>query len=430
MRRDIADPFASLAPIALRTSPKAPGSSDRTVRLEETFALLPQLRERFGITRVGNTSLLDRTAIPTACAVVPRSPDLISVYNGKGSSQMAATVSAVMEAVERQVAAAPQLQTVVLPVEDLRTYLNLDALGLRSEALPSRTEAVAATELLSARIIAVPLALAQCPWFGERLFPTTTSNGLASGNTLVEALYHALTELIERHVWSLFYVRSQLVPRFYLGACSADVPAAREIRFPTGNASLDELAARVQAAGMDVRVLVLLERGLPPVALASLVDPSADPPMAHTGLGCSLSPAHAAERALTECVQSRVVDIQAAREDILRAQDPDGAMGSHARRRTALPKGRWYFDLPAQSIGIAEIPDSASDDLARDVATIVDSLRAHGMREIAVIDLSPADVPVSVVRAIVPDAETTTIDGRIGAIARREFNPFRARSRS
>jgi len=43
MRRDIANPFASRAPIALRSSPKTRGSADRTVRLEETFALQPQL---------------------------------------------------------------------------------------------------------------------------------------------------------------------------------------------------------------------------------------------------------------------------------------------------------------------------------------------------------------------------------------------------
>ena len=388
------------------------------------MALLPDLRVRYGITRVGNTTLLDRSEIPTVCAVVPESPDLISVYNGKGATLAAATASAVMEAVERQVAASPALPHVRMSVRTLATYLDLDALGLLPETRDVMTPAVAASELIGRSVIPVPLALAQCPWFGEGLFRTTSSNGLASGNTLVEALYHALCEIIERHVWSLFYIRSQLLPRFYLGSASADTAHAREVRVPSGDATIDGLAAQVVRAGMTVRLLALEEPGLPVVMLASLVDSSCDPPMAHTGLGCSLSPRHAAERALTESVQSRVVDIQAAREDILRESDPEGSMGSHARRRLTLPKGRWYFDLPSKTVLLPNIPDEMTDDLARDTGALLDALRAYGIRQVAVVDLTPAGSPVAVVRAIVPEAETAAIDGRIGRIGRREFNPF------
>ncbi|HVA26939.1 MAG TPA: hypothetical protein VNF68_02100, partial [Candidatus Baltobacteraceae bacterium] len=76
-------------------------SFDRCVSLERTLSLIPELRRRFGITRIGDTTLLDRTNIPTACAVVPISPDALSVYNGKGLTREAAVASAVMEAAER-----------------------------------------------------------------------------------------------------------------------------------------------------------------------------------------------------------------------------------------------------------------------------------------------------------------------------------------
>ena len=424
------NPFVREPLLDLPPSPKARGLLDRCAPLQRTAALVPELRARYGITRVGNTTLLDRSEVPTVCAVVPRSPDLISVYNGKGRTLAAATVSAVMEAVERQIAAVAALPHVRMRVRELRTYLDLDALGVLPDSYDADTSAVAASELIERIVMPVPLALVQCPWFGEHLFRTTSSNGLASGNAVVEAVYHALCEVIERHVWSLFYIRSQLLPRFYLGGESADIAHACEVRLPSGDPVVDELAACVARAGMTMRLLALEEPGLPVVMLASLVDSSCDPPMAHTGLGCSLSPRHAAERALTESVQSRVVDIQAAREDILREGDPDGAMGAHARRRMTLPKGRWYFDLPSETVHLSDIPDAMSDDLARDVRALVDALRAYGIRQIAVVDLTPAGSPVAVVRVIVPEAETTTIDGRIGRFGRREFNPFYVRTTS
>ncbi len=423
-----ANPFSHLDPIELETTPKVAGSFDRCVGIERTHALISDLRKRYGITRIADTTLLDRTGIPTISSIVPCSADLISVYNGKGRTIEAATVSAVMEAVERQAAASPQLPTVRLSVRTLAQYLDLDALDLRDEARELDTAAVAATDLISGDVIPVPLATVQCPWFGERLFQVTSSNGLASGNTLVEAIYHALTEIVERHLWSLFFVRSELVPRFFLGAEARDVAKAREIRIPTGDPILDGLIERIDQAGLDIRLLLLEEPGLPVVVLGSLTEPDADPPLAHSGLGCSLSPRHAAERALTECVQSRVVDIQAAREDILRHDEPEGILGGHARRQMSLPKGRWYFDLPAEVVDIDAIPDRSGDDIAVDVRTILEGMRNHGMAQVAAVDLSPSDLPIAIVRIIVPAAETATIDGRIGQIARREFNPFHVRA--
>jgi len=415
------NPFSAFAPLGLPPSaPKTPGSPDRCIPLEETFSRVRELRARYGITRIGDTTYLDRTEIPTFCAVVPKSPDLISVYNGKGRTREAAMVSAVMEAVERQVAADP-IPSVPMRVRDLLEFVNLRAAGLREDALDLTTPCIAATDLLSGTVVPLPLASVQCPWFGEKLFDSTSSNGLASGNNLIEAVYHALTELIERHVWSLFYVRSQLVPRFFLGDGAGDIAYAREIALPTGDATIDELVDRIAAAGLTVRLLALEEPPLPMVVLAGVTDAHVDPPMAHSGHGCSLSSAHAIERALTECIQSRVVDIQAAREDILRSDEPGGIFGTHARRQMVLPKGRWYFDLPAERVELRDLPERMTPDLAAEVRSILDSLR-HAVTGVYVADLSSPSA--NVVRIVVPELETTVVNGTIGPLARREFNPF------
>ncbi|GAC1653110.1 MAG: YcaO-related McrA-glycine thioamidation protein [Vulcanimicrobiaceae bacterium] len=406
-------------------APKAPGLPDRCVPLERTLQLLPHLRERFGITRVADTTYLDRTGIPTFSAVVPRSPDLISVYNGKGSSRESALCSAVMEAVERQCAAAAPLLVFERTLREVKQHLDLDILGVLPLSPDEPLVCTSATDLLTQTAIAVPLAMVQCPWFGTKLFTSTSTNGLAAGNTLTEAVYHALCELIERHVWSMYHARSHLLPRVFFGEGARDFGFAREVVFPTGFAQADALAAATGRAGLELRVLYLPEHLMPATMAATVLEPGADPPMTHMGFGASLSPGHALVRAMTEAVQSRVVDIQGAREDVVRADAPPGLMADHGRRATSLPYGRWYFDVPCEPVAFAGIPDAASDDLRQDVDMLLQFLREFRASRVAVVDLSPPDVPVHVVRAIVPELETTLIDGRIGPRMADLVNPFK-----
>ena len=403
---------------------KAPGTYDRAVPLAQTIALVPQLRARYGITRLADTTYLDRTGVPTYSALVPRSPDLLGVYNGKGVTAAGAMASAVMEAVERQIGASPQVPVFFESLRVAGERIDLDACGMREDVRERTVPCVRGTELLSGRVVPVPLAMVQCPWFGEKLFDTTSSNGLASGNNLTEAIYHALCELIERHAWTMYHVRCSLVPRFYLGPDAGDIAAAPEIALPSGDDNIDRLVADVQAAGLVIRALALREGELPLTVIASLTEPNATPPMAHMGLGCALSPAHALTRALTEAVQSRVVDIQAAREDILRPDEPAGLMGTHARRLKTMPSRQWLYDVPSDRIALHALVDRASDDVAVDLRIMLEALRSYGIRSVVIVDLSPADLPISVVRAIVPGLETYTFSGHLGPRAHAELNPF------
>ena len=403
--------------------PKAPGTYDRAVPFAQTLGLIPELRRRYGITRVADTTYLDRTGIPTYSALVPHSPDLLGVYNGKGMSAQGAMASAVMEATERQIGAAVNLPVFAESLRVVGERIDLDACGMREHARDRAIQCVLGTELLSGEAIAVPLAMVQCPWFGEKLFDVTSTNGLASGNNLTEAIYHALCELIERHAWSMYHVRCSLVPRFYRGD-AGDAAAAPEICLPTGDDSVDRLADAIAGSGLTVRALALAEGGLPLTVLASVTEQRADPPMAHMGLGCALSPAHALTRALTEAVQSRVVDIQAAREDILLPDEPAGIMGTHARRLRVLPTQRWYYDVPSDSVALAKLPDRSSHDLALDLRATLQALRDYGFPSVIAVDLSPRDLPIAVVRAIVPGLETYVFTGHLGVRARSLFNPF------
>lgn len=405
------------------SEPKAPGSYDRSVSIERTLELVPELRKRFGITRIADTTRLDRPDIPTISAVVPHS-DLLSVFNGKGATRDAAIVSAVMEAVERQVMGAPAVETHRRSVRDVCPVLDLDSLGLLPEARDLETDCAWGTDLLNGDELPVPMHAIQCPWYGERIFSGSSSNGVASGNTPTEALYHGLTELVERHVWSLFYVRCELVPRFYRRG-AFDVVAAEVLAFPTGDAYLDGLARRIEDAGLTLRVMILREGDLPVVALATTVELGSDPPMAHQGMGCSLSPAHAVGRAITECVQSRVVDIAGARDDLLRPDDPPRVTGEHTRRPRSLPRDRWFIDLPGREVKLDQLPDRCSADLAHDLRLVLELLGAANLGPVIAIEMSPCDIPVSVARIIAPNLETTFSNGRIGRRGTALFSPFR-----
>lgn len=406
------------------SAPKASGTYDRTVSFARTLELLPELRRRYGITRVGETTRLDRANVPTFCAIVPNSPDLLGVYNGKGATREAATASAVMEAAERQIGAAVALPVTRKPLREVRSRLDIAACGAREDAIDGDADCVIGTDLLTGESLFVPLALVQCPWFGERLCDLTTSNGLASGNTLTEAVYHALCELIERHTWSMYHIRCSVAPRLFGGAGAAELCLAPEFRLPTGDSAIDSLLSQITQGGLAVRALLLDEPPLPYTVLASICELDGAAPMAHMGLGCALSPAHALTRALTEAVQSRVVDIQGAREDILRPGETAGIMGDHARRLTTLPSGRWYFDMPGPQIGLGDVPDLASPDLAVDCRRVVDALRRMNVSVVGVVDLSPRDLPVNVVRAIVPELETFLVTGHLGPHGRAALNPF------
>jgi ribosomal protein S12 methylthiotransferase accessory factor len=211
------------------------------------------------------------------------------------------------------------------------------------------------------------------------------------------------------------------VPRYYRGEGAQERALAKSLIFPTGDAYLDELQDAIVRQGLDLRVSILDEPPLANVALAFVSEPKSEPPMAHIGLGCSLSPAHAIERALTEAIQSRVVDVQAAREDIRHANDPAGSV--HGKRISALPRGRWFADLPAEGVRLGELCDRASDDLAHDVRTLLAQLREGGINVAIAIEIF-GDASCSVVRICAPDFETTVVDGRIGPIGLQLFNPL------
>ncbi len=402
---------------------KLAGSFDRAVPLERTLALANALRERYGITRLGETTYLDRIGIPTMTAIVPESPDLIGVYNGKGVTKAQASASALMEAIERQICARMEgIARVRVPVATVRERVDLDALGWLGAKVET-IECVRGVDLRDGAVIDVPLGLVQCPRVGPRHFAWTTTNGLASGNTRTEALYHALFELIERHLWSRVHLLAHLWPRTLRSATGSagdvpDDPVATEIALDDDlPPPLHGLIAAIRAAGVWVRLLAYSEPGWPVGMLACVSEPGDDTLFYHLGMGASWSPLHAAVRAVTEAVQVRAGDIQGARENL---QLPgEGARGfEHGRRPSGYPRGRWYFDGPAKAARFGDYVDRSSSDLGEEVARLVALLGVHDAGAVAAVDLTPPGLDLAVVRVVVAGLERGLADGSLSARGR------------
>ena len=185
----------------------------RAVAPAETVARArPYLRE-MGITRVANVTGLDRLGIPTVMVTRPNARS-IAVSQGKGLDLDAARASGIMESMESFLAEHIQLplkwgtrddlaaQHKVVTVEDLPV-----AAGARSLD-DMRILWSESNDLISGQSVWIPFELVHTDYRrpaepGSGYF-LCGSNGLASGNTYLEAVVHGACEVIERDANALW----------------------------------------------------------------------------------------------------------------------------------------------------------------------------------------------------------------------------------
>ena len=184
----------------------------REVAAARTLETVTPLLRTVGVTRVADITWLDRVGIPVFNAIVPRSHDLLSVYNGKGRTPDDARASAIMEAVERFAAWQPRTPDLVASYDELEAaghpVLNPADHNLAPGHAyrPDRPISWAkGFDLLGDEPVYVPLCLAgyYVGFHEAQCFSINTTNGLASGNSLDEAICHGLCEVIERDALTL-----------------------------------------------------------------------------------------------------------------------------------------------------------------------------------------------------------------------------------
>jgi ribosomal protein S12 methylthiotransferase accessory factor len=219
-----------------------------------------------------------------------------------------------------------------------------------------------------------------------------SSNGLAGGNHVLEAIDHALSELIERHAISRDMARIRSFdPAIRIDPASIHNPACRDV------------LRRIEAAGVRTAIFSLPSGFGVPVFACSImqVDESVRwrslPPF--NGYGCHLEPAVALLRALTEAVQSRVTYIAGSRDDISLAEY--GRSGNPDDLRIY----RSLFEREVTGM-FSENVIHAHSSFEEDVQHLLRVLVSHGYHQALVTDLRKPGVDVPVVKVVVPGLGT------------------------
>ena len=401
---------------------------ERTVPAAETIKRVAQAAELLGVTRLADITGLDRIGIPVYSSVVPRSDDILSVYNGKGVRAIDAQVGALMEAIERQTALRARLALIEGSFSKLSQSRNLlDPNRVNQELAEDYSEQrmyswVEGVNIVSGGTCWVPAKLAGYLWDDvphPSCFEVSDSNGLASGNCREEAICHALCELAERDAWTMAELGAHKLPRqrraFAYGPDAKDGLDDLEL-FPCLDLDSNELLARFHSAGLFPVVRDITSVLGVPAIFASVADEHIPGfPMAHSGLGAHPDVNVALRRALTELAQSRCVDIQGVREDLLPANAVSDSFALHTRRISAINRNSWYLGESQKRRKLCEISSRTHNSIEEDMKFLMDRFIACGLDQIIVVDFTPAAAPYSVVRVIVPGIEFWATDhGRLG----------------
>jgi ribosomal protein S12 methylthiotransferase accessory factor YcaO len=305
--------------------------------------LRPRMAE-FGITRLADTTGLDRTGIPTASAVKPGTADVIWVYSGKGRSQSQARAVAIMECLERTCALWPtDTETVVATAAELEDQSSSPVWapsrfteGRRSIAATARIPWAEGSLMSGHGSVWLPADLV---FAGHRPahvraaspFRVRTSNGLAAALDLDSAIVHALLEVAERDIVSHYEVTTSHAGVSYLAAVGAqagidvawladvyrdDLSLAITIDLRTVPPDAQELIDRYSAAGLHLVVKALPnDFGLPAFGVACLEQLSITHVLGCAGYAVRDNADDALLAALLELAQTRATDLQGARED-------------------------------------------------------------------------------------------------------------------
>ena len=318
------------------------GGTIRQCRPEETLKRIEPLFSEMGITRIANVTGLDNIGIAVSVAIRPLSRSL-SVSQGKGLTQVLADVSAAMETIEHYHSEYPPSPAFTGSYDTLKQHYDLvDPKSLPPGSFPEgfelhslTTHWLRGTNLITNTPFYVPSYVCNLDTsitLKERLAVACTSNGLASGNTMVEATLHAIYEAIERDA-------------------IATPELGNEIDIDTIDGPASGLIQQFKKAAISVHVWEQpTEVGIPVYRCTICAEGTLRGLVPFGGFGAHLSRQIALCRALTEAAQSRLTIISGSRDDRYPSD--------YARFRVEAGSG-----LPAASIDLKSLQECPTIEL-------------------------------------------------------------------
>jgi ribosomal protein S12 methylthiotransferase accessory factor len=357
--------------------------------------LIPKL-PAIGVTRIADVTGLDYIGIPVVMSTRPRSRSL-SVHQGKGLKLDDAKASAIMESVEYHCAEQPRPDTIMQSSAALRSCDFILPRQLMQRRLGPNTEIPWAhgIDLLRRRSVFVPEELLTTDFSQPRPrghgWFVANSNGLAAGNTMPEAVLHAICELIERDAFSLWLQ----APAQHQNNTHVDPSTV-------GDPSVEELLARYFESGLIVNVWETTSDLEVPSFFCLIDDRNGRPPFIGRsgGNGCHPSAAVALCRALSEAAQSRLTLIVGARDDI----EPEHyAMIGFHHNLGSLLAAHANRAAPRRSAVSAVSFDTAS--IAEDLDAVLSRLASCKIDSAVFVDMTRPGLDIPCARVVIPALE-------------------------
>jgi ribosomal protein S12 methylthiotransferase accessory factor len=222
----------------------------------------------------------------------------------------------------------------------------------------------------------------------------SSTNGLASGNHLIEAVSAGICEVVERDCDALWLQLD-------------DAAAAQRLLDP---ADIDEprcqaILTKYAAARFTVEIWdTTSDVGLPAFRchIHEAADNPHDPQGIFFGAGCHPTREIALLRALTEAAQSRLTYISGSRDDIERQdyrRPGDKTPAERLREAGGGPNG----GRPTRRL--ADAPTFEAASLNEDLAWELERLGAAGIEQVVVVDLRIPAFDIPVVKVVIPGLE-------------------------
>ena len=358
-----------------------------------------------GITRITEITHLDRIGLPVFSAIRPTSQDgAISIYGGKGISSEHAKASAMMEGFERYSAEKQCENLVTGTVSEISSKgntIDVESLNLPKDFKKENIELFnlewnICHDLISGDDYYVPSNAIYHPYVLEdnscqSLFKSNT-NGLASGNSLEEAILHGMFEVIERDAWSIFELTHKNYKQIDLDSIESETVNDALSKF-----SENDIKIKLMDFTADVNI--------PTIAASADDTLLKDAGLLTLGIGTHLDPEVAVLRALTEVAQSRATQIHGAREDTVRA---DFARTAGYERMKHINK--YYFQEEDEKIRLSDIENRSTDSITKDIDIVLEELKSNEIEHMLYYDLTRPELNVNVVRVIIPTMELYSID--------------------
>jgi ribosomal protein S12 methylthiotransferase accessory factor len=365
------------------------GGTHRLIAPEATLKnILPHLAAA-QVTRCADVTGLDHLGIPVYCAIRPLGKT-VQVTNGKGLRHVDAQVSALMEAIELFHAETPNREFETASFNDLR---RAGRNAVKPDVHPDFENNTffspdfiinwtPATDLMTGEEVWLPSSAAYMS--RPKLHPFST-NGLASGNHLIEATLHAIYEVVERDAIAGMEQQGRI--SFAPELCSfIDTETLPEGPLQSLNALFIKAQLKLVLIWMKARVPIH-------TFMAVILDDSnfSHATTVSIGYGSHLNEMVAAIRAITEAAQTRLTYIHGSREDIKKAT-------------YEVDKRRLYefffgikADTPWQSLTV-----SKSNSLSEDYEETMNHLRAGGFTNLYRVDMTREPFNIPVVKVVIP----------------------------